>query len=89
MEKIYKQLKKALLLAMAFTLLLSAGIVAAASGSKTPLKTLQVTETNKKVTKYTLYANGSTAVVDEESAKELITAAVIRKWTQKRKSFLT
>lgn len=70
MEKIYKQLKKALLLAMAFTLLLSAGIVAAASGSKTPLKTLQVTETNKKVTKYTLYTNGSTAVVDEESAKE-------------------
>ncbi len=76
MGKIHKQLKKVLLLAMAFTLLLSAGIVAAASGGRTPLKTLQVTEEGsiKKVTKYTLYTNGSTAVVDEKSAAEQLPA---------------
>lgn len=66
MGKIHKQLKKVLLLAMAFTLLLSAGIVAAASGG-TPLKTLQVEENNKRVSKYTLYTNGDSAVVSPEN----------------------
>lgn len=66
MGKIHKQLKKVLLLAMAFTLLLSAGIVAAASGG-TPLRTLQAEENNKRVSKYTLYTNGDSAVVSPEN----------------------
>ena len=59
MGKIYRRLKRALLLATALTLLLSTGIVASAAGNGDALKTLQVTENNKAVKKLTLFTNES------------------------------